>query len=985
MTIKQLIALSSAIAIILSAGCDTSDGINESSRGSGNAGGGSQAPDPVVVDFPIAFVERPIPMDEDGNFVPDDVMDPVAFNPGARLIIKDRASVPANETVITEGVFPPVDDMNPDTVDTEEPLYDVKDVETSSDGTKLIFAMRAPEIPDADDDEQPTWNIWEYDRETGELRRVITSDLIAEEGHDISPHYLPDGRIVFSSTRQRRSKAILLDENKPQFTALNEDRDEEAFVLHVMDEDGTDIEQITFNQSHDLQPTVLSSGEILFLRWDNYANNRDRLSLYKVNPDGTNASIHYGYHSQTTGTNGTEGAFVQPREMPDGRILVSLRQRSTLRLGGDMVVIDAQNFTDINQPVGTDTGTTESAQQSLALGPVFTDGAFASPHGYFNSTYPLDDNTDRLLVSWSPCVIQGYKLGIYINQNLELIGGEGQYVDTDGNDLNDIDPPVVITPEEVGIFPCTDETIALPEVPEADPLYGLWIYDPLLATQSPVIIAEPGLMFSDAIVLEPKTPPEHRPAPITGTDISQELVDQSVGVVHIHSVYDVDGTDISPSGISATADPAQTPASLRPARFIRIIKAVSIPDDDVFDFDFGSAAGAGNVPFKDILGYVPVEPDGSAMFKVPADVAFTISILDARGKRISPRHQNWMTVRAGEVRQCKGCHNQQSAVPHGRADAELASINNGALSPAPFVNTRLLDAFDTPQPPPEVGETMAAYYARVHGSTTFPEEGARTPSMNIVFEDEWTDDTGGLTREADFDYSYSNLASGAAPVTNAGCLSSWNSLCRAVINYVDHIQPIWEAPRQIFDPNDPMLLLADNTCTSCHASVNAMGVQIVPAGSRQLDLSGGPSDVNVDYINSYPELFNADDFLELNENGILQPEQIQLVVDDEPQYEALDIDGNPVTSPLIPPPDVTLVLDMDNQPIPVMVPSGRQVQGVLSPNGARASQNFFNVFEVGGGTVDHRSFLNSAELKLIAEWLDIGGQYYNNPFDAPPN
>src|SRR5690606_32308658 len=141
--------------------------------------------------------------------------------------------------------------------------------------------------------------------------------------------------------------------------------------------------------------------------------------------------------------------------------------------------------------------------------------------------------------------IQAYKLGIYVNQNLELIGDQGQYVDADGNDLNDIDPPVVITPEEVGIFPCTDETIALPEVPEADPLYGLWIYDPLLATQSPVIIAEPGLMFSDAIVLEPKTPPEHRPAPITGTDISQELVDESVGVVHIHSVYDVDGTDIS--------------------------------------------------------------------------------------------------------------------------------------------------------------------------------------------------------------------------------------------------------------------------------------------------------------------------------------------------------------------------------------------------------------------------------------------------------
>ncbi len=982
--IIRTIALTSAFAILL-AGCDTSDGINESSRGSGSAGGSNQQPDPVVVDFPVAFVERPIPVDEDGNFVPDDVMDPVAFNPGARLILKDRASVPAGETVITEGVFPPVDDMDPDTVATEEPLYDVKDVEVSSDGTKLVFAMRAPEIPDADDDEQPTWNIWEYNRETMELRRVIASDLIAEEGHDISPHYLPDGRIVFSSTRQRRSKAILLDENKPQFTALNEDRDEEAFVLHVMNEDGTGIEQITYNKSHDLQPTVLSTGEILFLRWDNYDDNRDRLSLYTVNPDGTNASIHYGYHSQNTGTNSSEGAFVQPREMPDGRILVSLRQRSTLRLGGDMVVIDTRNFTDINQPVGSDIGTTESAQQSIALEPVFTDGTIASPHGYFSSAYPLNDNTDRLLVSWSPCVIQAFRLGIYVNENLELIGGEGQYVDRDGNDLNDIDPPVVITPDEVGIFPCNNESLLLPEVPEADPLYGLWIYDPVIGTQAPVIIAEPGRMFTDAVVLEPTTPAEHIPAPIAGTDISQELVDQNVGVVHIHNVYDIDGTDVSPNGIRATADPAQTPASLRPARFIRILKAVSIPDDDVYDFDFNSAAGAGNVPFKDILGYVPIEPDGSAMFKVPADVAFTISILDARGKRISPRHQNWMTVRAGEVRQCKGCHTAQSAIPHGRADAELQSIYSGALAAAPFANTRLLDDFDTPLPPPEVGETMAAYYARVNGSTNFPEEGARTPSVNIEFEDEWTDDTGSLTKEGSFDYSYSDLASGAAPVTNAGCLTNWSSLCRTVINYVEHIQPIWEAPRQIFDPNDPMLLLADNTCTSCHAAVDANGVQMIPAGNRQLDLTGGPSDVNVDYINSYPELFNADLFLELDENGILQPEEIQLVIDGEPQYEALDIDGNPISSPINPDPDVTLLLDEEGLPIPTMVPSGREVQGILSPNGARASQNFFDIFEVGGGTVDHRSFLTTAELKLIAEWLDIGGQYYNNPFDAPPN
>ena len=84
--------------------------------------------------------------------------------------------------------------------------------------------MRAQFIEGADEEDQPTWNIWEYDLDTETLRRIIASDITAEAGHDIAPHYLPDGRIIFASTRQRQSNAILLDEGKQQFAALDENR-----------------------------------------------------------------------------------------------------------------------------------------------------------------------------------------------------------------------------------------------------------------------------------------------------------------------------------------------------------------------------------------------------------------------------------------------------------------------------------------------------------------------------------------------------------------------------------------------------------------------------------------------------------------------------------------------------------------------------------------------------------------------------------------
>ena len=39
------------------------------------------------------------------------------------------------------------------------------------------------------------------------------------------------------------------------------------------------------------------------------------------------------------------------------------------------------------------------------------------------------------------------------------------------------------------------------------------------------------------------------------------------------------------------------------------------------------------------------------------------------------------------------------------------------------------------------------------------------------------------------------------------------------------------------------------------------------------------------------------------------------------------------------------------------------------------------------GDVDHTGMLSGAELKLISEWLDLGAQNFNDPFDpaAPQN
>ena len=62
----------------------------------------------------------------------------------------------------------------------------------------------------------------------------------------------------------------------------------------------------------------------------------------------------------------------------------------------------------------------------------------------------------------------------------------------------------------------------------------------------------------------------------------------------------------------------------------------------------------------------------------------------------------------------------------------------------------------------------------------------------------------------------------------------------------------------------------------------------------------------------------------------------------------------------------------------VMVPVA--VTPSLSVAGALASPRFFSLFATGAS---HFGRLTEAELKLVSEWIDIGGQYYNDPFVVP--
>ena len=855
----------------------------------------SQQADPVVVENPVAYVERALLFDENtGALVEDNLADPSAFRPGARLFLKASATADAETRDIASRAF-----AGPQFLDDNGQLrYDVKDLHVSHDGSRLLFAMRAPEIEDADDEDQPTWNIWEYDVSTDILRRIIDSDVTAGAGQDVAPAYLPDGRIVFSSTRQRISKAVLLDEGKPQYSGLDEEGDSPGFVLHVMDDDGQNIEQITFNQSHDLDPMVADDGTIVFSRWDNAGQTRNNgVNLYRVNPDGTGLSYLFGRHSHDSVPEANDIQYLQPRKSDSGNLLVQLRPFETDDYASVLAEVDVDQFVEANLRLD---GTEGSGQRSLVPG-VGLDGQL-SLKGSYASVSPLLDGTNRYLVSWTPCRLRETATDRIVN--------------------------------------CTEDRLQSEDYQPAEPVYGLWLLDINSETQRPVVPPVEGVQFDEAVLMKERPLEGFIPeSQFTGDEGA--LGDAGYGVLHIRSVYDIDGVDTTPTGIAAMADPLQTPPEDRPARFLRLEKPVAIPDENVRDFD-NSAFGRSRAQLmREILGYVPIEPDGSVKVAVPANVAFAISILDAKGQRVGGamgnRHQNWLTVRPGETLECSGCHNPNSPTPHGRPDSGPASVWGGAATTSlPFPNT-------DPALFADMGETMAEVFARINE--------IRRPTADVIFADEWSGDAVNPKPES-FAYAYADLQT--PPPISGVCATDWAPNCRIVINYEQHIHPLWSVNREVLDP-DTMAVVDDYTCTSCHTDTDAADAQQVPAG--QLDLGDGPSPDEPLHFNAYRELLFPDSEQELV-NGAL----IDVLVD---SGEVLrDEEGNPI-----------LDANGDEQPILVTVP----VQASMSVNGARASR-FFDVFADDGS---HRDFLSPAELRLIAEWLDIGGQYFNNPFDAP--
>ena len=413
----------------------------------------------------------------------------------------------------------------------------VGDVDLRFDGKRMLFSMVG---------ENDRWQVFEIGADGLDLCQ-LTGEQPDVDSYDAC--YLPDGRIIFTSTACFIGVPCVYGNSH-------------VATLYLMDADGGNIRQLCFDQEHDWCPTVINNGRVLYTRWEytDTPHSNTRL-LFHMNPDGTEQMEFYGSNSYWP------NSFFYTRPIPNHptRVVSVIGGHHDNPRMGELVIFDpaAGRFED--------TGAIQRIPgHGKKVEMLIRDGLTRDSWPKFLHPYPLSDK--HLLVSCKPSPQHAW--GLYL-------------VDT------------------------FDNFVLLKE----DPTYALF----------------------EPIPLRPNTLPQQIPDKV---DLSKKYA-----TVYLPDIYVGDGLKGIPRG---------TVKELR-----------------LFTYHFayqnmGGLLGVvgmdGPWDIKRVLGTVPVRPDGSAKFRIPANMPISIQPLDADGKALQLM-RSWMTAMPGEVVQCAGCHEPQNTAP----------------------------------------------------------------------------------------------------------------------------------------------------------------------------------------------------------------------------------------------------------------------------------------------------------------------------------
>lgn len=259
-------------------------------------------------------------------------------------------------------------------------------LDVSSDGTRICFAFcklnRPPEdAHQGNPDHQ--YNIYEIQTDGHGLKPLVVS-----AHDDISPRYLPDGRIAFMSTRRGGYSRC-----GPDYSPCH--------TLALAAADGSDQRLISFHEIHEYDPAVMNDGRIIYTRWD-YVDREASLyqQLWVTRPDGTNPAIFYGNNTFNP------MATFESRAVPGSQRIMAIAGCHHSIAAGSVVLVDVTKGVDGPAPIQRLTPDVLFPETETSMQGAWTtreDGgpiqARRWPHHSYKSPLPLSE--DIFLAAYS--------------------------------------------------------------------------------------------------------------------------------------------------------------------------------------------------------------------------------------------------------------------------------------------------------------------------------------------------------------------------------------------------------------------------------------------------------------------------------------------------------------------------------------------------------------------------------------------------------
>lgn len=464
--------------------------------------------------------------------------------------------------------------------------------EVSYDGRRILFSYchveEAPPNREAHGD--VFYHLYEIAADGSGLRQLTDGPF-----DDFSPCCLPDGKLLFLSTRRggfhRCGRGPC-----------------PVYTLAAAESDGSNPHPISYHETHEWDPAVLGDGRVIYTRWDYVDRHAVHYQqLWTTRPDGTDVRAYYGNN-----TLHPVGVW-EARPVPGSHRVIATAAAHHAMTAGSIILLDVRRGLDGLEPITRLTPDALFPESEAAVirapggrwhAPVGVQGPVAVPpeaarwpgHCY-RSPWPLSEK---------------YFLAAY---SFDSLVGEPT-----GNPPN---------------------------------MFGIYLVD---------CFGNKELLYRDLNIasLWP-LPLGARPRPRAVPSV-REGPQGRQGTFLVQDVY--------------AAWPPLPTGSVKRLRIAQVLPK-STPHINSPPVGIPNAS-----PGKQVLGTVPVEPDGSAYFAAPAGVPLAFQALDELGQAVQVM-RSVAYLQPGEHASCVGCHEPRTTAPASRRLAMALDRPPSPITPGP--------------------------------------------------------------------------------------------------------------------------------------------------------------------------------------------------------------------------------------------------------------------------------------------------------------